>query len=587
MHKTRLIWILLLCNSCLWSLLSCTASAPDNNRQVPGQPEVESTVALPEPLSLLDREASDSSGYILGSNVSMDLPNSQVPGSDGTLSFVPYLEGPLVLSRCAYGVFRVPLHESGPLRWTPTWSGAPPAGMSYFAIANFTSNRWEWQRLDEPEAAVVFSDSTPYISPQNTALIVLLVGPGAGKPQLDHFRLETTPGSGWRFVELLSELIPDDIVATTGPLSASVVNGKPALLYSLKDALGMYTSYLAVSSTALGLDSADWTTHTLQESAPQPFATQVVDIAGGYGLLGMERVAEPYSASLHYHYSTDPGAGFSDETVEDSYDITGARLAEINGLPGIGYGRIDAMGNGGFPVYYAGSDSVSGNSWTVTKLGTALITNALSDGMPAPVEFDGKPLLGFYDLLTSNGFTVASASQSIPDADNDWTLLKLGGGSNHRSFQTIFNGHALFATCETFEFPPDEIGLWTYELTGLDPSNPLDWQRTDYDGLGLGQTPIAALLGIGSELAFLHNNYEGSNLLDGSLFPVKLWHSASPGNTPGDWQRDTVVEDQQTGIGPMILVDGQPAFAQFFRLEEGYASDERTYTKLIWSIYVP
>lgn len=588
MDKARLIAVLVLCNSCLWGVLSCAAGTPVNPRHDPGRLAVEPAVVLPAPLTLLDRVASDTRGYILGSNISMDLPQNQAPDSDGTLLFNPTNGGDVVLGNCAYGVYRIPLSEAGPLSWTPTWNIPAPAGMTFFAIANFTTNRWEWQRLDDPQAPVEFSDSAPYISSQDTVLITLLAIPGAGQPELDHFLLETKPAGGWRFVELLSELIPDATVQTAARISPAIVKGNPALLYAMRDKAGTYTTSLAVSSTALGLASTDWTTYTLQDAAPEIYAFQLAEIGGGYALLGISRTSGPDTASIHYHYSLDPSAGFSDKPVDSGNDVTGVRLGSINGMPGISYGRIEAPGDGSFPVYYAGSATVSGDSWTSTQLEGALISNAVIDSQADPQDLAGKPLLGFYNLQGgSAGFTVASASQAIPAANTDWTLLNLGGGSNNLQFSTMRDGHMVFATSELFAFTPNEIKVAVYEMTGIDPLNSVDWQSSNFDKIGLGQSPLVSVLGIGSELAFLHNSPENSNLLDGTLWPIRLWHSTSPGNTPADWQRDTVVADQQGGASPLLLVNGQPAFAQYFRMVEGYAADERTWTKLVWTIYVP
>ncbi|MEZ5339662.1 MAG: hypothetical protein R3F46_15540 [bacterium] len=544
---------------------------------------------LPAPDELLRRETMDSLGFVLGQRLLPGGSQGRLETDNGGIRFLPLAPTDPDPAGFAWGVYRVPLSDSGPLSLAMDWHIPPAAGTCYIGIGNIADNRWEWSLLADPPAELEWSAAADYISGEQQVLLAFVLLPGAGQPVLDHFALATLPASGWRFVELDATSAVGSAFDGAIALQARIISGRPAIVYGMRDAAGSETLRLAICNTVSGAAAADWEMLSLEGEFYSAAGLDMADFDGGFGIINVVPFGNPAAPTLVWHFAGDPHESFSNEAFMGAPRLVNPRLGRLDSGPAITMQVSGSPSDDFHTLLYAFKSRPDDLSWAVCDVYLDLPDIPGTSGTTAPFSINGGPAFGY---CTDAGggqyeFRLASSVSSFPSSADDWNHLLLGEGRDSAMYATELNGHILLGSQDSQPAMDGDVRFWTYEFTGSEPQLFESWQISSYDMLGLGQSPVLGLAGGGTELHFLQGSPQASTALDGQQQPLSHWSSSAPGNDPADWQLDTAMADYPAGLTSFVLVDGQPAFARLFSLAAGSGAAVRTQTKLLWAVYVP
>ena len=178
----------------------------------------------------LSTELKSSSALITmrsGQQYEADLPNARTT-EEGALAMLysPVGEGH---SEIAYGIYSFNIDELSSLSFKAEWSGIGQSageGNYYFAISDFSSNRWEWYS-PEYRDVVPFSDAHRYRNADGLCLVLIAL---AGDKPLELYHVGFSSGL------LFDEIEPNNSADEAQPLP-------PAPLYAFRGSLGRSNEY--------------------------------------------------------------------------------------------------------------------------------------------------------------------------------------------------------------------------------------------------------------------------------------------------------------------------------------------------------
>ena len=149
--------------------------------------------ALPELLAL-PRDVSFTlpDGYRDGADFSTALPNQRVSTVGISAEFAP--DWPLTGAsgdKTSFAIydFSLPDYADTPVSADFIWTTQPSSGMAYLALANFDTQRWDWQALPGSQS-LAWQEFAPYIDGNDRCLLALLVI-GTDTVTLDSLHIST------------------------------------------------------------------------------------------------------------------------------------------------------------------------------------------------------------------------------------------------------------------------------------------------------------------------------------------------------------------------------------------------------------
>ncbi|MCC7477683.1 PKD domain-containing protein [bacterium] len=195
---------------------------------------------LPRPSSLLALvEAGPPQGYRRGTDYEPFLPNHNVsvpqlsmdvdPSAD--LTFSSSYDSQRRLGATAYAIYRFSEQAgaSGPVELSAGWRQQPQAGTAWVALANYVTERWDWQRLPTDGSAIEIADQTPYVAPFGQSFAVVLLA-GEQNQQLSWLLLGDAVAQA--AAEASQQVLPEGLRVDVDA-SASVVYGAQSWLMDI------------------------------------------------------------------------------------------------------------------------------------------------------------------------------------------------------------------------------------------------------------------------------------------------------------------------------------------------------------------
>jgi hypothetical protein len=155
--------------------------------------------ALPAPQSLAGRVAAFTEGGLMraGGDFENGLPNQNVSAGATTAVFNPSAAGAGRATSLAYAVYSFAVQDyDRDINLQLAWDTPPASGQGWVALANFSTNHWDWFAL--PDSGKVDLDSlAPYTSPApEYKLFAAVLLTGQASSTLDEVRIGTQPAPG-------------------------------------------------------------------------------------------------------------------------------------------------------------------------------------------------------------------------------------------------------------------------------------------------------------------------------------------------------------------------------------------------------
>jgi hypothetical protein len=517
---------------------------------------------FPALADLQPRSPSDSLGRFQAGSFADGHPMQKLEEDGPFLGFAPDEAG-TALANSAYALFYLPVDDSaaGELHISFDWQAEPVFGQLYAAIGNQAKQSWEWYNVDSAAFEMALDPDGAYVDANSGVWIALLVFPAAGPCKLSYIEVEAHTGSGWQLTEIDSFLGPQ--FAVSGQLGeVAVVAGKPAIVYAEDSgAVDGIRLKLALSSTASGLDAADWVIHDLYRHSASP---------------------DPEL----------PQSGFSDTTVISSTDGSyfWGRLAEIGGNPGIAF---FSNANGSFEPHYAAGDSPAGANWTISPVSDHAYTfvSHTSNSITRPFDSGGTPALAaLKDTGDVTSLVFYRADSLAPTMLNDWTEVNLGVANAPETVDLAMLGGLPVLSVNTLYTNPQVFTM--YQFTGSDIESAGDWTTTVLNNIGVGFSSEIQVFSLGSGLGIAAGDsygvsWDGAPFLDSSNRPQRLFSGNSIVNDSASWDETVVLHESNGTINRQTrfidLGSDQPAFASMISVSHD-GSDSGTETVLRWSV---